>query len=226
MKNNPYTLEVCACEMQSIQAAIEGGAHRIELCEHIEVDGLTPSPELVQKAVNTGIPIHVLIRPSIEELVYSPDRVVLMEEQVEMARQAGARGIVVGALDEEGHVDCETIGRLKAKASPMSVTFHRAFDVCSDPHKALEDLIGLGIDRLLTSGQAMTAEMGIPLINELVRQADGRIIIMPGSGVNAQNAAHILQETGVRELHGTLRKDSFTDLETVKRIVQIMESRA
>ncbi len=125
----------------------------------------------------------------------------VMLHDIKVARQLGADGVVFGCLTAEGNVDVPLMQKLMNAVGEMSVTFHRAFDMCSNPKEALEQIIGLGIDRVLTSGQEATAEKGIPLLKELVELADGRIIIMPGCGVNAGNIRKIAEETGTSEFH-------------------------
>ena len=212
-------LEVCCADLQSVRAAKEGGAHRIELCQALEVDGLTPSEAMMESAIGMGIPVQVLIRPREGNFVYNEDEVQTMLKDIRLAKRLGANGVVIGALRPDGSIDEETVRRLVDEAEGLSITFHRAFDVCAKPLEALEQIISLGCHRLLTSGQAPTAEQGIPLLKKLVEQAAGRIIIMPGSGVNPQNAHRILAETGAHEIHGSLRRGGHTDPELVKATV-------
>ncbi|MBQ7181333.1 MAG: copper homeostasis protein CutC [Bacteroidaceae bacterium] len=212
-------LEVCCADWASVMAAKAGGAHRIELCEALELDGLTPGSELIGKAVESGIRVHVLIRPREGDFVYSEAEVRLMIQQIAEARQLGAQGVVWGALTGEGRIDVPLCRRLMEASRGMSVTFHRAFDVCREPLAALEDIISLGCHRLLTSGQAPSALQGIPLLRQLVAQAAGRIIIMPGAGVSPQNAAQILSETGATEIHGSLRMEGHTSEAMVREVV-------
>lgn len=201
------TLEVCASDLASARAAAEGGAQRIELCRDLALDGLTPPREWIEEARSIeGLKLHVLIRPVEGGFVYDEPVFDLMREEIRMCRQLGADGVVIGALTQEGDIDVEHLRLLMAEAQGMQVTFHRAFDVCRDPRQSLEDIISLGCDRLLSSGQQPTAEQGIPLLRELVKQAAGRIIIMPGAGVNPDNAAKILNETGTKEIHSSARK--------------------
>ncbi|MBO4549366.1 MAG: copper homeostasis protein CutC [Bacteroidaceae bacterium] len=214
--NNELKLEVCCADMQSVRAAIEGGAHRVELCEALEVDGLTPSESMIEEAVGLGIPVQVLIRPRKGDFVYDEKEVQSMVESIRFAKKSGANGVVFGALRPDGSIDAETIRRLVSESKGLSITFHRAFDVCSEPLVALEQIISLGCHRLLTSGQASTAEKGIPLIKKLVEQSAGRLIIMPGSGVNVGNARRILSETGANEIHGSLRRDGHTSAELIR----------
>ena len=211
-------LEVCCGDLQSVRAAKEGGAHRVELCRALDVDGLTPSQAMMEEAIGTGIPVQILIRPREGDFVYSKDEVESMLCDIRLAKKLGANGVVIGALKPDGSIDEDIIRRLVEEAEGMSITFHRAFDVCGKTFEALEQIISLGCHRLLTSGQAPTAEQGIPLLKRLVEQSAGRLIIMPGAGVNVNNALRILSETGANEIHGSLRKDGHTDAELVRAI--------
>jgi copper homeostasis protein len=211
-------LEVCCGDMQSVLAAKEGGADRIELCQALEVDGLTPSAEMIAEAIGLGIPVQVLIRPREGDFVYDEAEVETMLKEIRLAKRLGANGVVIGALKSDGSIDEETSRRLVSEATGLSITFHRAFDVCSQPTEALEQIVSLGCHRLLTSGQAPSAEQGIPLIKKLVEQSGGRLIIMPGAGVNQENARRILSETGAHEIHGSLRRNGSTDSELVRAV--------
>ena len=215
--------------MNSVDAAAKGGAQRIELCSALSLDGLTPSMGMVRmvKERYPQLTLHVLIRPRENDFVYSELETATMESDIRACREAGADSVVVGALTPEGDIDMNTMQRLMAAADGLPVTFHRAFDVCKNPEKALEQIIMLGCKRILTSGQAATAEEGIPLLHRLNRQADRRIILMPGGGVNANNALLILSETGCTEIHASASslfpnglKD--TDAQKVKAILEVL----
>lgn len=199
-------LEVCCGDIASVHAASAGGAQRVELCSRLDLDGLTPAEEMVREArMVPGLRLHVLIRSREGDFVYSREEVEEMARSVQMARRLGADGVVIGALTPAGDVDVPAVQRLVSEARGMQVTFHRAFDVCRSPQEALEQIIALGCHRILTSGQAPSALEGVPMLGQLVKQAAGRIIIMPGAGVNEINAKHILDATGAREIHGSLR---------------------
>lgn len=215
-------LEVCCGDIESVRAAKEGGAQRVELCQALELDGLTPSEAMMEEAIGMGIPVQVLVRPREGDFVYDKDEVEGMSRDIRLAKRLGANGVVIGALKPDGSIDEDIIRRLVGEAEGLSITFHRAFDVCTHPEEALEQIISLGCHRLLTSGQAPTAEQGIPLLKRLVRQSSGRIIIMPGAGVNVDNARRILSETGASEIHGSLRKGGHTDPEQVRAIVSAL----
>ena len=215
-------LEVCCGDLPSVHAAKEGGAHRIELCQALDVDGLTPSEDMMKSAIEMGLPIQVLIRPREGNFVYDKKEQAEMQREIRFARKLGVNGVVIGALKSDGSIDEETVRSLVEEAEGLSITFHRAFDVCTEPLKALEQIIALGCHRLLSSGQAPTAEQGIPLLKELVERAGERLIIMPGAGVNAQNARRILSETGAHEIHGSLRKGNHTDASIVQAVVRTL----
>lgn len=210
MKNeNKNILEVCAASLTSVCEAIAGGASRLELCSALGEGGVTPSAGFISSACmiarERGVKVHVLIRPRGGDFVYSPAEVRCMSEDIRVARQCGADGVVVGALLPDGSIDVNTCSRLVAEAAGMPVTFHRAFDLCRAPHEALETLIRLGCDRLLTSGCAPSAMQGIGTLAALNRLASGRVVIMPGAGVTPGNAASILQTTGCSEIHASAR---------------------
>lgn len=201
-------LEICAGSVESAIAARDGGAARIELCAALEIGGTTPSAGLIAEARKIeGIVLNVIIRPRGGDFLYNEHEAACMEQDIRTCRQLGADGVVIGALTAEGDIDTALCKRLIDAADGMSITFHRAFDMCRDPKRALEELIAIGCDRVLTSGQAATAEAGLPLLKELVQQAAGRISIMPGCGVNSGNAARILQATGAVEIHASARKN-------------------
>lgn len=200
-------LEICAGSVESAVAARDGGAQRIELCAALEVGGVTPSAGLIAEARKVeGLTLNVIIRPRGGDFLYNEYEAACMEQDIRTCKQLGVDGVVIGALTADGDIDTVLCKRLIAAAKGMSITFHRAFDMCRDPKKALEELIAMGCDRVLTSGQAATAEAGIPLLKELVQQAGRRIIIMPGCGVNSNNAAAILSATGATEIHASARK--------------------
>ncbi len=200
-------LEICAGSVESAIAARNGGAQRIELCAALEIGGVTPSAGLIAEARKVdGLTLNVIIRPRGGDFLYDEHEVACMEQDIRICRELGADGVVIGALTADGDIDTALCRRLIAAAGDMSITFHRAFDMCRDPKRALEELIAIGCDRVLTSGQAATAEAGLPLLKELVKQAAGRISIMPGCGVNSDNAARILQATGAVEIHASARK--------------------
>lgn len=200
-------LEICAGSWDSVLAARDGGADRVELCSGLAEGGLTPSLGLIRAACRLdGLKVHVLIRPRGGDFLYTETEVALMEDDIRSAIDAGADGVVVGSLTPDGDVDTLQLRRWVAAAGGRNVTFHRAFDLCRQPEQALQDIADCGCNRLLTSGQADKAINGLPLLAQLVAQAGDRLSIMPGSGVNAANAVSILTATGAHELHASARR--------------------
>lgn len=199
-------IEVCVDSVASACAAESGGAGRIELCSNLFEGGVTPSTgliELVRKKVEIGL--HVMIRPRGGDFCYDDDEFEVMRRDVISAKQSGADGVVFGILDLDGHVDVERTRHLIELARPLTATFHRAFDMSADLFRALEDVCSAGADRILTSGGQQTSVLGREMITRLVLAANGKISIMPGSGINEHNAAGIIQETGARDIHVGLR---------------------
>lgn len=199
-----YFLESCCTDVEQIRRAQEAGARRIELCEKLAVGGVTPSAELLKAAISVAkVPVNVLVRPRGGDFVFSAAEADTMLRDIELCREAGAAAVVIGALDSRGDVDMPLMRRLCDAASGLSVTFHRAFDVCADPIAAFEDVLALGCDRLLTSGHESDAFKGRFFIAELVERAAGRIIVMPGCGVRRSNIARIAADTGAVEFHAS-----------------------
>jgi copper homeostasis protein len=199
----PLTYEICIDDVSGALAAEQAGAHRVELCADLFEGGITPSLGLIEttlRAVDT-IRVHVIIRPRGGDFVFDEYEVATMERDVTAAREAGAHGVVIGALTADGDIDRPTIERLLVAAGDRSVTFHRAFDMARDPFAALEELIALGIDRVLTSGQDSSVLEGAPLIADLIDRAAGRIVVMPGGGITARNIDRVIAATGAREVH-------------------------
>lgn len=200
-----YFIEACCPDIESVRRAVRAGANRIELCEELEIGGVTPSASLIRSAMDAAgkVPVNVLIRPRGGNFVYSPEEVETMLGSVRDCKTAGVNGVVIGALREDGSVDTETMSRLVSEAGSMDITFHRAFDESSDLTKALEDIVELGIRRILSSGGCPTAFEGRFVLRELILQAAGRISIMPGCGVRASNIEEIASVTGAKEFHGS-----------------------
>lgn len=213
--------------MASVRAAREAGAYRVELCRDLPLDGLTPDEVAISEAVAEGGPrVNVLIRPVDGGFVYDSSMFGIMLRQISSVASLGASGVVIGALTPEGDIDTHSCAPLVelAKASGLTVTFHRAFDRCADPRQGLRDIIAMGCDRVLTSGQAPTALDGIPLLRALNEEYGDRIIIMPGGGVNLSNARTILDETGCREIHGSCRSaGDISDPSLIRAIMQSIE---
>ncbi|MDR1499926.1 MAG: copper homeostasis protein CutC [Tannerellaceae bacterium] len=210
-----YKLEICANSAWSCVEAEAGGADRVELCASIPEGGTTPSYGEIRTAQNlTGsIGINIIIRPRGGDFLYTEAEVQSMMYDIEMAKDMNLNGVVFGCLTREGDIDTALLERLMYKAGRLSVTFHRAFDVCRDPFAALEQLIDCGCHRVLTSGQRPDAVSGIPLIAELVKRAGDRIIVMPGCGIRPDNIARIAMGTGAREFHTSARGMKHSDMQ-------------
>jgi copper homeostasis protein len=205
-------IEACVDTLTSAVNAEAGGADRIELCDNLGDAGTTPSHGVLRLALEQlRIPVFPIIRPRGGGFTYDEADVAVMRADLRHARDLGAPGAVIGALTVDGVIDERLTAALRADAPAMQLTFHRAFDIAADPHAALETLIQLGINRLLTSGQANDAWLGRELIASLVTQAAGRIVIMAGGGINEENAAELVRLTAVTEIHvrgATLRRDA------------------
>ena len=200
-------IEACVNSAISAIEAQKGGADRVELCENLHDGGTTPSAGSIQFArKNLQIGLFVMIRPRGGDFLYSDDEFEIMKEDIRMAKNLGADGVVFGILLPDGTIDLKRMEELVTLSRPMRVTCHRAFDMTADPYKSMEELISLGIDRILTSGKQATAVEGAGLIKELISRAKDRIIIMPGSGVKEQNVVELIRETGATEVHLHLEK--------------------
>lgn len=199
-------IEICCGSIQSAANAKAGGAVRIELCQGLVEGGTTPSPATIDYAVKElGLQVFVLVRPRGGDFCYNELEIKTMEEDVAFCKKAGAAGIVVGFLHPDGSIDTVLTRRFVELSAPLPVTFHRAFDECADPMNALEQIIDCGCARILTSGCKPTAMEGAEMLQKLVKQADGRIKILAGSGVTPENAAALREKTGVEEIHGSCK---------------------
>jgi copper homeostasis protein len=199
-------LEVIAFHIGSCAVAERSGADRIELCDNPAEGGTTPSYGMIRTArERTSIQLYPIIRPRGGDFLYTDEEFRVMLQDVKLCRELGCDGVVTGLLNPDGSIDHERTSRLTEAAYPMGVTFHRAFDRVSDHLSALEDVIRCGCERILTSGRKPTAEEGIVTLRELVEQAAGRLIIMPGSGVRSGNLAAIAAGTGATEFHASAR---------------------
>lgn len=213
MKN--FQFEICTNSVESCIAAQAGGAHRVELCAGIPEGGTTPSygEIAVAREVLTSTKLHIIIRPRGGDFLYSPIEIRAMLKDIEIARQLEADGVVFGCLTADGEIDMPVMQELMNASKGLSVTFHRAFDVCRDAGRALEQIIELGCNRILTSGQQPNAEVGIPLLKELHKQAAGRITLLAGCGVNEKNIHRIASETGISEFHFSARKSMESNMQ-------------
>lgn len=195
-------IEICVDNIESVITANQLPIQRIELCSALSLGGITPNYGFIKQAIkHSHLPIALMIRPRAGDFIFSPEEVAIMVEDIEMVRSFGIQHIVVGALTTSAEIDLNITKTLIQTAQGMEITFHRAFDLCNNPFQALEQLIELGCHRLLTSGQAVTAEQGIPLLQKLVQQANNRIQIMAGCGINANNVKTLIEQTQVPEIH-------------------------
>lgn len=201
-----YKLEVIGFTIEGCMIAQKAGAHRIELCDNPADGGTTASYGFVKAArEKLQIELFPIIRPRGGDFFYSEDEFTIIKNDVRVCKELGCDGIVIGILTKDGKVDKKKCSLLVEYVYPLGVTFHRAFDRTVDPFEALEDIIDIGCERILTSGQMPTAFEGAELIKQLIGKADDRIIIMPGSGVRADNIIEIAEATGAVEFHTSAR---------------------
>jgi copper homeostasis protein len=200
--SSKVTVEICVSDVESAIAAEAGGADRVELCDNLSVGGTTPSAGTIAETRRwLSIPVHVLIRPRAGDFVYSERELAVMQHDIEMAKALGVAGVVLGVLTSEASIDRDRTLALIATARPLSVTFHRAIDQTSDPMEALDLLIAMGIDRVLSSGGRPTALEGVETLTKLVDRSDGRIAIMAGGRIDLDHVETIIQQAGIREIH-------------------------
>ena len=200
MKN--YVLECCVDSVESAINATSGGANRLELCSNLIIGGTTPDVALVVEIrKHTEIRIHALIRPRFGDFCYSKYEMEIMKTQIQALKEAGVEGVVIGVLDEDGNLNLEAMRELIEAAEGLSITLHRAFDMCRDPFETLEEAIELGVNTILTSGQKQSAWEGRELLAELIEKADGRIDIMAGAGINASTIEKLAPITKGTSFH-------------------------
>lgn len=201
-----YTLEVIAFTIGSVLTAQKSGAHRIELCDNPAEGGTTPSYGMIKTArEKTSLLLYPIIRPRGGDFLYTEEEFEIMKRDIQLCKELGCDGVVTGLLQPDGSIDKRRTGLLAEAAYPLGVTFHRAFDRVANPFEALEDVISSGCERILTSGLKPTAPEGADTIAQLIRQADDRIIIMPGSGVRSDNIAVLARHTQATEFHSSAR---------------------
>jgi copper homeostasis protein len=199
-------VEVCVDSVASATAARHGGAARVELCSALIEGGITPSAGLIAMTRSAvSVALHVMIRPRGGDFLYDAEEFEIMRRDIGLAKRLGADGVVFGLLDVSGNIDVVRTRQLADEARPMTVTFHRAFDMTVDLFRALDDVCDAGIDRLLTSGGEPTSSQGQETILQLVKRSADRIVIMPGSGIKPENARSLVAHTGVTEVHVGLR---------------------
>lgn len=229
-------VEICANSIESAIAAEKGGAHRMELCTQLAFGGLTPSHQLIKKVTaELSIPVHVLIRPRKGDFCYTEFELNTMINAIEFCEKTGCQGVVSGVLTSENKINIAATKRLINAAKDMDFTFHRAFDCAENAIESLEQLIDLKIKRVLSSGQKQTAFEGLSLLKEMNKLSNGKIEIMPGSGINTENA-HCFKDQGFCSIHlsATLQQkekptsffeggsESVSDLKTIKKIIELV----
>ncbi|TAH08701.1 MAG: copper homeostasis protein CutC [Sphingobacteriia bacterium] len=236
-------LEICVFNVATAIAASNAGADRIELCENYANGGTTPSYGYLKTIrEKITIPVFPMIRPRGGDYFHTADEIAIIKKDILLCKELGFDGVVFGLLNQDGSVDKDNTARLVEAAYPLEVTFHRAFDRCKNPLEALEILIEAGCNRILTSGQEPKVTDGLTLVKQMVDQASGRIIILPGSGLNSSNVKHIIDSTGVTEVHTSARirvasstlfrnekmpEDfdiDFVDVEEIKHLNQVIKT--
>ena len=219
-------IEICCSSVSSVKNAINYGANRIELCQDLRNDGITPSKRLLNSAIKISTkPINVLIRPRIGDFFYSSEEIKLIEYEIKQIKSLPINGIVIGILNRENDLPINVLKKLAQIIKPLDLTFHRAFDIVNNPIKSMNRLIEIGFDRILTSGQSNTAEKGLKMLLELKEKANGKISIMPGGGIN-ENNCHIFLKNGFNEIHLSAKKkkkenkiEPIADPEIIKKVV-------
>ena len=202
MTERKLAIEVCANGLDSARNAQRAGADRVELCDFLEAGGITPTSDVISIVKERlVIPVHVLIRPRPGNFVYSNAEFRKMQKEIEVCLKLKVEGIVFGILTTEGTLDIDRCTSLAKMVKPLSITFHRAFDKVKEPENALEEIIAMGFDLILTSGQKENCSEGSELISQLIKQADGRISIMPGAGITEDNIGEVVKRTGASEFH-------------------------
>ncbi len=197
-----YLLECCVDSVESALIAAKNGADRLELCSNLIIGGTTPSLSLYNRIrEQTDIPIHILIRPRFGDFLYSEEELQIILEDIRLFRKSSANGIVIGCLSPDGSLNIEAMKRLAEASFDMSITLHRAFDMCRDPYEVLEQAKGLGVHSILTSGQADSCLDGIPLLNSLHEKAGQSLHILAGAGINAEAVSVLLKETSLSHFH-------------------------
>lgn len=216
MSSNKYIIEIATSDFNTTKSAVEGGADRIELCANLAEGGTTPSFGTIKQCREAfTVALYPIIRPRGGDFLYTDEEFSIMLKEVKLCKELGCDGVVIGMLNADGTIDINRNAKLVEAAYPLGVTFHRAFDRCKDPFVALEQLIEMGCERILTSGQQPAAPDGVEMIAELNKLADERIIIMPGSGVRKENVKMLADKTGCTEFHSSLRGKKRSDMQFI-----------
>ena len=211
-----YIIEIATSDFTTTQSAVEGGADRIELCANLYEGGTTPSYGQVKKCREAfAVSLFPIVRPRGGDFLYRDAEFEIMMHDVKLFKELNCDGIVIGLLNADGNIDVKRTSKLIETAYPLGVTFHRAFDRCRDPFEAMEQLIQIGCERILTSGQQPAAPDGVELIAQLNEAAEDRIIIMPGSGVRKENIKMLAEKTGCMEFHSSLRHKKRSNMQFI-----------
>jgi copper homeostasis protein len=211
-----YIIEIATSDFLTTRSAVEGGADRIELCANLAEGGTTPSAGHLKKCRDSfSVLIYPIIRPRGGDFLYSAEEFEIMLHDVRLSKEIGCDGVVLGMLNKDGSIDIQRTAKLVEVAYPLGVTFHRAFDRCKDPFEAMEQLIQIGCERILTSGQQPSAPDAVELIAQLNKEAAERIIVMPGSGVRKENIKMLAEKTGCVEFHSSLRSTVASPMEFI-----------
>lgn len=211
-----YIIEIATTDFTTTKSAVEGGADRIELCAALTDGGTTASYGTIKKSREAfDVQLFPIIRTRSGDFLYTDEEFDIMMSDVKLCKDLGCDGVVIGLLNKNGEIDLKRTSQLIEAAYPLEVTFHRAFDRCKAPFEAMEQLIEIGCQRILTSGQKPGAPDGVDLITGLVRMADERIIIMPGSGVRKENIKQLAEKTGAKEFHSSLRGKQKSKMEFI-----------
>lgn len=216
MEGQKYIIEIATSDFITTKSAVEGGADRIELCANLAEGGTTPSyGTILQCREAFDVQLYPIIRPRGGDFLYTDEEFAIMLKDVKLCKQLGCDGVVIGMLLPDGHIDIKRTAALVEAAYPLGVTFHRAFDRCADPFTALEQLVDIGCERILTSGQQPAAPDAMEMIAQLNHIGSHRIIIMPGSGVRKENIKLLAEKTGCVEFHSSLRGKERSKMEFV-----------
>src|SRR6218665_1783707 len=211
-----YLIEIATSDFVTTRSAVQGGADRIELCANLAEGGTTASAGMIRQCRESfDVLLYPIIRPRGGDFLYSEEEFQIMLHDVKLSRELGCDGVVIGMLHADGRIDLPRTAKLVEAAYPLGVTFHRAFDRCLDPFAALEELIEVGCERILTSGQKPAAPDGVELIAQLNKVADHRITIMPGSGVRVDNVRQLADQTGCTELHSSLDRKTKSQMDFI-----------
>ena len=216
MEKKKYIIEIATSDFITTKSAVEGGADRIELCANLAEGGTTPSFGTIKQCREAfSVSLYPIIRPRGGDFLYTKEEFEIMMQDVKLCKQMGCDGIVIGLLNMDGTIDMVRTSALVKAAYPLGVTFHRAFDRCKNPFDALAQLIEIGCERILTSGQQPSVVDGVELVAQLNKKADERIIIMPGSGVRIDNIKMLAEKSGCLEFHSSLRGKERSKMEFV-----------